>query len=178
MWAFSDESERANTMLVAVVLVPPVTIDDTRAELRGLLLAGQRRVHTAKESPRRRRLLLDTIARTEGLAATVVRLRRPTGVDHVAGRRLLLQAATGLVVRSSVTAWTLDDTHPAQRNRDRDTIGHTLQRLDARHVVYDHRKSHTKPLLWAADAICWAAGAGGDWRRRVETVVTILDVDP
>lgn len=178
MWAFSDESERAGTMLVAVVVVAPGDADAARASLRGLLLAGQRRVHTAKESPRRRRVLLDTIARTDGLAATVVRLRRPPGIDRVAGRRLLLSAAAGIVVAAGVSAWTLDDTHPAQRNRDRDTIGHALQRLDAGQVVYDHRRSHSEPLLWAADAICWAAGAGGDWRRRIEAMLSVIDIGP
>jgi len=178
VWAFSDESERAGTMLVAVVVVAPRDVDAARASLRGLLLAGQRRVHTAKESPRRRRALLDTIARTDGMTATVLHLRRPPGIDRVAGRRSLLAAAAGLVVEAGATAWTLDDTHPAQRNRDRDTIGHALQRLDARRVVYDHRRSHTEPLLWAADAICWAAGAGGDWRRRIDSILSVVDIGP
>lgn len=61
-------------MLVGVVVVAPADVDAVRAALRGLLLAGQRRVHTAKESPRRRRVVLDTIARTDGLAANVARL--------------------------------------------------------------------------------------------------------
>jgi len=178
VWAFSDESERAGVMLVGVVLVAPADIDAARAALRDLLLPGQRRVYTAKESPRRRRVLLDTIARTDGLAATVARLRRPAGIDHVAGRRLLLEAVAAFVVERGASAWTLDDTHPAQRNRDRDTIGHALQRLDAHAVVYDHRRSHTDPLLWAADAVCWAAGAGGDWRRRIDPMLTIVDIDP
>jgi hypothetical protein len=45
-------------------------------------------------------------------------------------------------------------------------------------VVFDQRRSHTEPLLWAADALCWAVGIGGDWRRRVETVVTVIDIGP
>jgi hypothetical protein len=77
VWAFSDESERASVMFVAVGFLPPGDIDDARGSLRGLLLPGQHRVHTAKESPRRRRVVLDTVARIDGLAATVVRYRRP-----------------------------------------------------------------------------------------------------
>lgn len=45
-------------------------------------------------------------------------------------------------------------------------------------MIYDHRRSHTEPLLWAADAVCWAAGAGGDWRRRLGTPLTVVDVGP
>jgi len=177
MWAFSDESERANVMFVAIVFVPPGAVDDARTKLRGLLLPGQRRVHTSDESARRRRLLLDTIARIDDVSAVVLRYRRPMGVDRVGGRRVLLTAGTALVVHEGAKSWTLDDLPPSQRNRDRDTIGHALQRLAApTTVVYDHRRSHTEPLLWAADAICWAVGAGGDWHRRIATIVAIQDV--
>lgn len=102
MWAFSDESERADRMLVGVVLVPPASAPAVRAELRGLLLPGQRRIHTAKESLRRRRTLLDTVVRIDGLSAVMLRYRRPQGIDRVQGRRLLLTAATELVVKAGV----------------------------------------------------------------------------
>lgn len=130
MWAFSDESERANVMVFAVVLVEPGAVDDARGALTALLLAGQRQVHTAKESARRRRALLDTVARVEDLSAVVLRYRRPQGVDRVAGRHLLIQAATGLVVGSGAANWILDDQDPAQRARDRASIAHALGGVD------------------------------------------------
>ena len=178
MWAFSDESERAAVMLMAVVTVPPAQVEVTRAKMRGLLLPGERQVHTAKESPRRRRVVLDTVARSEGLAATVLRYRRSAGVDRVTGRRALIEAATSLVIDAEVSLWTLDDIPPSQRSRDRNIIGHALAAADARHIVFDHRRGHEEPLLWAADAVCWAVGAGGDWRRRVQPIVTVADIDP
>jgi hypothetical protein len=118
VWAFSDESERANVMLVGVVLVPTAAVDAARVGLRGLLLPGQRRVHTAKESSRRRRALLDTVSGIQGLSGVVLRHRRSQGVTRARCRHLLLQATTGLVVGSGVTAWTLDDQDPATRVRD------------------------------------------------------------
>ena len=51
MWAFSDESERANVMLVAVVLVPTSAVEGARSMFEGLLLAGERRLHTAGGAP-------------------------------------------------------------------------------------------------------------------------------
>jgi hypothetical protein len=112
-------------------------------------------MHTSDESARRRRALLDTVARIEELSAVVLRYRRPAGTGHVAARHLLLQAATGLVVGSGVTAWTLDNHDPAQRARDRASIAHALAGVDRRlRPVYDHRRSRTEPLLWAADAVC------------------------
>jgi hypothetical protein len=178
VWAFSDESERAGVSLLAVVLVARKDLDTTRTSMRKLLLGGERRIHTAKESPRRRRQILDTITRSPGVSAVVLRHRRLAGVDRVAARAVLIETATNLIVERAVTAWTLDNMQPAERARDRNIIGHALARADAGHVVFDHRPSHEEPLLWAADAVCWATGAGGDWRRRIESVLTVIDLGP
>lgn len=118
-------------------------------------MAGEHGLHTSDESRRRRRTLLDTVSRTEGLSAVVVGGRRPAGTDHVDARHLLLQAATGLVVGSGVTSWTQDDTDPTQRARDRASIAHALAGVDrGLRPDYDHRRSRTGPRLWAADAVC------------------------
>jgi hypothetical protein len=179
VWAFSDESERANVIVFGVVLVPPGAVEPARTALRALLMAGERGLHTSDESARRRRVLLDTVARIEGLSAVVLRYHRPAGTGHVTARHLLLQAATGLVVGSGVSTWTLDNTDPAQRARDRASIAHALGGVDRRlRPDYDHRRSRTEPLLWAADAVCWAVTAGGDWQRRIATIVTVRDIRP
>lgn len=177
VWAFSDESERAGVMLLSVVTIGPGDVDDARRALRGLLLPGQRRVHTAKESAQRRRMVIDTVARINDLSAVVISYRRLAGVDRIRGRHLLLQAATGLAVGSGVVSWTLDDQDPAQRERDRASIAHALSGVD-HHLqpTYDHRPNHDEPLLWAADAICRAAGAGGDWRRRVAGLASVREI--
>src|SRR5688572_32648065 len=86
-------------MLVGVVLIPTGALDTARSRLRGLLLPGQRRIHTSNESSRRRRALLDTLARIENLTGVVLAFRRPPGTDRVAGRRRLLTAATEQVVQ-------------------------------------------------------------------------------
>jgi hypothetical protein len=109
----------------------------------------------------------------------MVRYRRPAGLGRLAARHLLLQAATGLVVGSGATAWALDNQDPAQVVRDRVSIAHALEGVDRRlHPSYDHRPASSEPVLWAADAICWAVGAGGDWQRRLGGVVTVRDIGP
>ena len=45
-------------------------------------------------------------------------------------------------------------------------------------AVYDHHPSRSEPLLWAADAACWAAGAGGDWKERLSSVLEIRTIRP
>ena len=164
-------------MLMAVVIVAPGDAEAARAVMRGLLLAGERRIHTSDESLRRRRQILDTLARQDTLSAVVFRHRRPQGTDKPAARRLLLQAATGLAISTGVTAWTLDDQEANQKIRDRAAIAHALAGVNRQlHPVYDHRPSAFEPLLWAADAICWAVGAGPDWKRRIQTITTVRDI--
>ena len=166
-------------MLYAVVLVPTGAVDAARQSLRGLLLPGERSLHTAKESPRRRKQILDVVARSQGLSAVTIRYPRRQGVDRVAGRRLLLQAATGLVVASGVNYWTLDDQHPVQRDRDRSAITHALGGVDrVLRPTFDHRPSRDEPLLWAADAVCWAVGAGGVWRQQIKPILTVRTIAP
>jgi hypothetical protein len=80
VWAFSDESEQAAVMLLGVVLIDPGQLAVARAKLANLRLPGQRQVRTSDESSRRRRVLLDTLDRTKGLSAVVLRYRRDPGV--------------------------------------------------------------------------------------------------
>ncbi len=168
LWAFTDESERAGLMLLGVLILPAGAIHDARRELRGLLLPGQRRIHTSDESARRRRLLLDVIRTLE--AQTIIwTLRRPPGLGRVEARDLLLGAAVRELTSRRVVSWLLDGQDPAQQARDRGAIGRALPAA-APGMVYDHRSSTGEPLLWAVDGVVWAVGAGRDWRRRAGEV--------
>jgi hypothetical protein len=88
-------------MLVGVLMLPAADVPVARRELRGPLLSGQRRVHTAKESPRRRRLLLDVVARLPA-EVVVFTIRRSVGLDRVAASQLLLVATAGLLADRNV----------------------------------------------------------------------------
>ena len=179
MWAFSDESERSGTMLLSVVLIRPADISAARVRLSGLLLPGQRSLHTSNESARRRRLILDAVGSTAGLSAAVLRYRRPPRVDRPAGRHLLLQVVTAFVVGSGVKSWVLDNQEPRQVARDRACIAHVLRGFDPQlHPTYDHGPRHSEPLLWAADAVCWAAGAGSEWQQRLVDILTVREIAP
>jgi hypothetical protein len=62
--AFADESERRNRYVITAAVVDPSQLVSSRKVLRGMLLAGQKELHFKKESPQRRRLLVDAIVRT------------------------------------------------------------------------------------------------------------------
>ena len=173
-WAFSDESERGNLVLFGLMTLPAADATNSRRELRRMLLPGQRRVHTAKESPRRRRQLLDVVGRLD-VEAVVFRLRRPPGMHRTSARALLLGAACAELSAMGVTNWVLDDEEPVQAARDRRVIDETI-RAARRSLVYDHRASHDEPLLWAIDAIVWAVGAGAAMHDRVRHLVEEREV--
>jgi hypothetical protein len=180
MWAFSDESERSGVMLFAVAVIDPGNVDSARRKAAGSPPGRSApSSHCQGGAPPTPGVARHGGGAIDGLSVTVLRYRRPAGTDRTAGRHLLVQAGAGLVVGSGVTSWVLDDQDPAQRIRDRASIAHALAGIDRQlHPVYDHRPSRSEPLLWAADAACWAAGAGGDWKERLSSVLEIRTIRP
>lgn len=46
-------------------------------------------------------------------------------------------------------------------------------------ATYEHLAPHEEPLLWVADGVAWAWGAGTDWRRRVAPLLAdVRRIDP
>ena len=52
---------------------------------------------------------------------------------------------------------------------DRRTIGQV--RKTEPPLVFEHRPGAADPMLWVADGIAWAVGAGGIWRDLVQPVL-------
>lgn len=55
--------------------------------------------------------------------------------------------------------------------RDR-VITAALRRIGTGELTFGHVGAHEEPLLWVPDAIAWAVGRGGDWRRRARSLVS------
>ena len=63
----------------------------------------------------------------------------------------------------------------SQDRRDEQIIQPILnQRATIGRFSWLHSAPSADPLLWAADATAWAFGKGGDWRRRVESIIVGL----
>ncbi|MEU2009787.1 hypothetical protein [Nocardia sp. NPDC019255] len=167
-----DESIRRDRYILCAALVPAQLLEHARAVVRGLCLPGQRRWHFAKEPDQRRRQILATMARCEGVRVAVfvgkgaeVRVR-----DECMARLvtyLVDLKAERLVIESRES---LD-------HRDRNCIAAALRKASAE-LPYLHLPPHTEPGLWWPDAVAWAFGAGGVWRPLVASlVVDVIDVD-
>jgi hypothetical protein len=58
----------------------------------------------------------------------------------------------------------------------------TLRRIlgsqpSASQLVYEHVDSTSESLLWVADIVAWCFGAGREWRKRIDPIVsTVVDL--
>ena len=58
------------------------------------------------------------------------------------------------------------------RDDDREDERHLVRvRQPEPWLVFEHRRASAEPMLWVADAIAWAHGAGANWRLLIESVV-------
>jgi hypothetical protein len=165
--AFVDESQRRGTYLLCIVLVAPDRLADARSAMRSLLESGQRSIHFTHESDRRRRRVLAAIAGLE-LEYWIV---SGTGPDIAVRPRLLTTAVQHLPAAGARRLVIESRAHRDAADR------HTLSSLRAAQLTYEHLLAHEEPLLWVPDAVAWAHGRGGDWRRRVQPV-RVLDIGP
>lgn len=167
-WAFSDESRRGSTYVIAAVVVETHAVVAVRAELRRFLRSNQRRVHMAKESPARRNQFLAIVERVVSRAIVV---EAPLGkVPMGEAREQAMQALARVLIDDSVATWHIEWMVDDVERRDRRAIASVVRQDDPpAEVTYDHRPPHDEPMLWAADALAWAAS-----RHRVEWATTIV----
>ncbi|WP_269306449.1 hypothetical protein [Aeromicrobium sp. HA] len=58
------------------------------------------------------------------------------------------------------------------RSRDARVLASTLQERRATGITYSHQTLASQPLLALPDVIAWCWARGGDWRRRVQPVIS------
>lgn len=167
---FVDESRRGSTYLLAAAVIPIPRLAESRSLLRNLCMPGERRIHfQAEHDSRRRKILAELVA--NGVETRVyLGTGRPDRVRAVCLDRLVDDA-----VNLGVARLVIESRGPADR-ADRATIHRSLTRAgdDPGRLSYDHLCPHGDPALAIADAVAWAYGAGQDWRRRVEPMVSAV----
>ena len=90
LWLFADESKDP-AYVMAAVHVEPTDAASVRKQLRGLLLGGQSRLHMAKESRRRQRLLASFLL-DSGLPVFLYRCSSQVRPRDAIVRRLAMDA--------------------------------------------------------------------------------------
>ncbi|MCW2539657.1 MAG: hypothetical protein JWN95_1382 [Frankiales bacterium] len=165
---FVDESKRRDYLLVASAVVAG-DLDPMRRMLRGLVLPGQRRLHMKDESESRKRSIATLIAGS-GIQATIYNAGRSHGTEWER-RSACLRALVADCAQRGDTMLILeqDDTLIAA---DRKLLYRAARDERCPDLRYEHRRASVEQLLALPDAIAWCWAKGGDWRRRVEPVVT------
>jgi hypothetical protein len=162
--AFVDESVRGRRYLMACVMAEARHLPELRPVMRAL--AVRDRVHFNNESARRKRLVLAAIADMPVEAFIAVAQRRH-GVTEFTARNACLTAVVEQVQRRDVLRLVIES-----RDDDREDERHLVRvRRPEPSLVFEHRRASVEPMLWIADAIAWAYGAGANWLPLVEPVV-------
>lgn len=165
--AFVDES-KARGLVLACAIVDPATLNDNRKALQALRINGQRRTHFTKESnPRRRKICAALCALDISVA-----IYDATSIDNPRqGRQAALDAVVLDLARIDAAGLTIeqDDSVVAA---DRGLLYKAARRHGIPDLSYRHCRPHEEPLLWVPDAVVWCYVKGGEWRRRIDPVIS------
>ncbi|WP_350278679.1 hypothetical protein [Kribbella sp. HUAS MG21] len=162
--AFVDESIR-NGYLLSAAVIPTDDLSIARGKLLELCKPGQRCLHMRDENDSRRREILSILT---GLGIQVYLHRASVAGRPIRdGRDQCPRALVPQLLVLGVTRLVIESCN--QDRRDQQIVQPISNRLAVPgRFVFLHSVPSAEPMLWAADAVAWAYGRGGDWRRRVE----------
>jgi hypothetical protein len=167
--AFIDESTRGSSYLVCAATITAGDVTVTRRAIQALRAPGQRRIHFTTESDKRRRNLLDQIATLEIVSILYVADHR----NQVEARSAIIRHAARHLADRGVTRLVIE-ARQGQDDRDRADLYTALGPSPT--LTYTHHSASAEPLLWVPDAVAWAWGRGGPWRKRVENLGLVADL--
>lgn len=166
---FVDESKKRDYLLVAAVVVPH-EVSVARQLVRVLMLPGQRRLHMVKESQGRQRKILSAFEEV-GASITLYRAGRAYRTDLERREACLRQLVSDM--KAGDHSRLLLERDETLVKSDRKIIQREHKRLGCS-FRYDHDAAAQEPLLCIPDAVAWAFGRGGDFRRRAEHLTDII----
>jgi len=167
--AFVDESIRGRRYLLGCVLIEARSLAETRRTMDDLRHA-RRRIHFHNESTKRRREILSVLAELP-LTAVVHVSRVGHQRREFEARATCLAALVGRLQSEGVARLVIES-----RDDDRDDVA-VIQRarVPQPRLVFEHRAPLDEPMLWVADAVTWAAGAGAQWRELIAPILQGID---
>jgi hypothetical protein len=163
MQVYVDESERREYYLGVTIVRGPV--QPLRAALRRLQRPGQRRIHFVKERDSRRRELLSAMTELDLTARIYC---SPRSVKE--SREVCLTALIADIAPAGASLLVLES-RESMNHHDVRVLDAALRKHGSQTLRYRHLSAYEEPLLWVSDAVAWAMGAGGDWRRRAAPLI-------
>ncbi|MBF6278060.1 hypothetical protein [Nocardia nova] len=168
MHAFVDETKQ-NGLLVVSTVVEVRHLKETRKQLRERRVRGQNRIHFKKESDPRRRSICSALCDLEVTVAVydATRIRNPLDA-----RAACLTAAVEDLADLGARRLTIEQDDSLVTS-DRKVLYQAVRKFGvADTLAYEHMRPNDEPLLWVSDAVAWCVAKGGDWRNRVNPIIT------
>lgn len=151
--AFVDET-KSKTLVLAACLVRDDMAKQIRSQLRALLLPGQRSVHFAKESDRRRKSILSAVSGMQISIHVFDTRLKPDASSRAVALRMLLEELTPrrVCVELDVTSLKSDQLVLADFKREHFPQDQEFQ--------YSFETPSREPLLWLPDIFAWCYQRG------------------
>ena len=164
--AFVDKSRRGPTHLVAAAVVPIASVQPVRSLMRSLRMPGARRIHFKHERD----------AVRKDIAAAMVEAPLRARIYFGRGkaeevRRALLTALVLDLAPDGLARLVLDSRDRVGDHADRQVIHEAMRASGGDTFGFAHLRSHEEPALWVPDVVAWCWGAGGEWRRRIDSII-------
>jgi hypothetical protein len=156
------------------VLVEARHLGPLRRSIEGLASGVAPRVHFNNDSDRQKRRVLDAIAEMP-IEAFAVMCTKSHSTNEFQARAACVAEIVRQVQRREVANLVLES-----RQDDRDderVISRTRTREPM--LVFEHRTARHECMLWIADAVTWAVGAGSPWRDRLgDSLTDVIELEP
>lgn len=168
---FVDESKNKDYLLIAA-FTSSRSQQELRQHMRSLLLPNQNRIHMKTERDSRRREILDTIV-SLGVRVDIFKVETGKGKrTQVEARADVLKCLVRQMLDEKATYLCLETDETMDR-RDRQVIAQYLrEQRQADAIQYRHMPAKSEILLCIPDAVGWAWGRGGLWKKKVQSIVT------
>lgn len=171
MHVFVDEVRRRDYVLCAAV-VPSSDVARARRIMRELRPRNRSRLHMHDEGSASRRRILTEFMRNGPIAAAHLWIAPIAGRAERVVRDECFRSLVPGVLELGASRIVVESC--SQDAQDRAVIGEALAgRQAVGSVRYDVVPAAADELLWAADLVGWAYGAGGDYRRAIADLVTV-----
>jgi hypothetical protein len=168
---YVDETKQRGYVLVASVQIA-AELGDLRKTMRGLVLRGQTRIHMAKESDPRRRAICDAICAATVNATIYDAAQRYK--DPLDARAACLQALINDIALGEQTLLVLEQDDSIV-HWDRQRLIEMTRAAGRRDTLrYEHHRARSELLLAVPDAIAWCWARGGQWKRRIQPVISAV----
>ncbi len=169
---FLDETKQQGYVVAAAVVVAG-ELEPLRRVVRDLVLPGQRRLHMKTERDSRRRQIVAALVQA-GAEVVVYDAGRRYRTDLQAREQCLRGVVADAARWAGATRLVLEQDDSLVRWDSQQLIELAREAGCRDRLHYGHERAAAEALLAVPDAVAWCWGRGGDWRRRVEPLISTV----